>query len=77
MYFHLGTLRGKRWLTKNRISEFLTLLANYHHHLNPLFFWLYWVFDAAWAFSSCNEGAYSLVVVHRFLMVAASLVAKH
>ena len=41
------------------------------------YFWLRWVFVAAWAFSSCGEWGLLFIVVHRFLTAVASLVAEH
>ena len=42
------------------------------------YFWLRWVFTAAWAFLYLQRaGGYSLVAVHTFLIVVASLVAEH
>ena len=35
------------------------------------------IFGCSWAFSSCGERGYSLVVVHALLTVVASLVAEH
>ena len=40
------------------------------------YFWLHWVFIAAWGFSLVTEsGGYSLVSVFRLLILVASLVA--
>ena len=60
--------------------------CNEHPHtqvfVTPLFFfrfcfWLRWVFDTVWAFSSCGEGGYSLVAVQELFVVVASLVEEH
>ena len=37
-----------------------------------IYFWLHWVFVAAWAFSSCGEWGLLFVVVHRHLIAVAS-----
>ena len=43
-----------------------------------IYFWLCWVFIAAWAFSLVAEsGGYSLVVVHGLFIEMASLVVEH
>ena len=42
-----------------------------------IYFWLCWVFVAAWAFSNCDEQGCFLVEVYRLLAVVVSLVAKH
>ena len=41
------------------------------------YFWLHWVFVAAWAFSSCGERGLLFVAVRRLLIAVASLVAEH
>ena len=45
--------------------------------LNFIYFWLCWVFVAAWAFSSCGEWGLLFVVVHGLLIAVASLVVEH
>ena len=42
-----------------------------------IYFWLHWVFIAAWAFSSCSEWGLLFVAVHGLLIAVASLVAEH
>ena len=42
------------------------------------FFWLCWVFVAAWGFSLvAASGSYSLVAVHGLFIAVASLVVEH
>ena len=42
-----------------------------------IYLWLYWVFVAVRAFSSCGKRGYSLVSMHRLLTLGASLVVEH
>ena len=42
-----------------------------------IYFWLRWVFVAAWAFSSCGERGLLFVAVRGLLIVVASLAAEH
>ena len=42
-----------------------------------MYFWLRWVFIAAWAFSSCGERGLLFTVVRGLLIVVASLVVEH
>ena len=71
----------------------LLLLHNYIKNKTPLkpilhcfsffiinlfiYFWLCWVFVAAWAFSSCGERGLLFVAVHGLLNAVASLVVEH
>ena len=41
------------------------------------YFWLRWVFFAAWSFSSCGERGLLFVAVHGLLIAVASLVVEH
>ena len=44
----------------------------------PSFSWLHWIFIAALGLSQVvGSGGYSLIVVHRFLIAVASLVAEY
>ena len=45
--------------------------------MNFIYFWLHWVFIAAWAFSSCGEWGLLFVAVHGLLIAIACLVAEH
>ena len=42
-----------------------------------IYFWLHWVFVAAWAFSSCGERGLLFFAVRSLLIAVASLVAEH
>ena len=42
-----------------------------------IYFWLCWVFVAAWAFSRCGERGLLFIVVRGLLIAVASLVAEH
>ena len=42
-----------------------------------IYFWLHWLFVAAWAFSSCGEQGLLFVAVRGLLIAVASLVAEH
>ena len=66
----------------DQISKFWPKLSNrFYTFFFPFFppkylliwFWLCWVFDAAWAFSSSSEWNYSLDAVLRLLIAADSL----
>ena len=61
------------------IFTILLLLLVFKENLFILFiyFWLRWVFVAAWAFSSCGEQGLLFVAVHGLLIAVASLVAEH
>ena len=61
------------WL---KVNSFLQELKKKKKTLN--FFWLHWVFTAAFRLSLLvASGSYSLVAVHRLLNVVASPVAEH
>ena len=42
-----------------------------------IYFWLCWVFAAAWAFSSCSELGLLFLAARGLLIAVASLVAEH
>ena len=41
-----------------------------------IYFWLCWVFVAVQAFSSCDGGGYSVVVVRRLLIAVVCLIGE-
>lgn len=59
------------------VSIYIPLFGPQFFTLSIFFFWLYWVFVAARAFSPVAVGrSYSLAAVHRPLTAGASLVAE-
>ena len=57
------------------LEQFLFLRINF---IYLFIFWLRWVFAAARGlFSSCAEQGLLFIVVHRLLIVVASLVVEH
>ena len=75
---HLKTSSHLNLKTTLWIVLFILFLLFFFLMFIYLFIWLHWVFYCCiGAFSSCSEQGLLFVVVHRFLIVVASLVSEH